>query len=492
MDKIYDRNSARNMDRVLMEKGYDETLLMESAAFSFVQEVERIFPSCSNIAVIAGKGNNGGDAYAISRLLLKDGYRVSIASTCLPSTDSANYNFEFIRRNYTCTVLDETSMSSFFNNRYDLIIDGIFGTGFHSEPDTLQKTVISMINNYGAPVWSIDIPSGTEADTGISDHSVKADVTITFQHAKAGHLLGKGRINTGKLIIKTIADEGLISDIGCNMYHVDSFRMKDRGPLSNKYDHGKLAVIAGSREMTGASIMAVRSAFASGTGIITYLGCDYSVKMMQSTVPEAMCRDISDEKDFIATDSVLSHVTGYDCVLLGPGLGRNPLTLKLVRDITSLDIRKIIDADALYHITLLDDPKYGKNTVITPHTGEFSRLTGLSRQEIENDPVDTARDYAKKHGITVLLKGHTTVVTDGTDVYLITAGTPGMAKAGSGDVLSGVTASLLAQGYDISESAYGAAYLCGRSAELAETEKGVNSITPSDTILYLSKAIRED
>ena len=236
--------------------------------------------------------------------------------------------------------------------------------------------------------------------------------------------------------------------------------------------------------------MAVRSAFTVGTGVITYMGCDYTVKIMQVSVPEAMCRDISDEKDFISCEDILSELKGYDAVLLGPGLGRNPLSASMVRDIASSDIQKVIDADALYLLSSDKEFRFGRNTIITPHAGEFSRLTGIDREEIERHPLVHASGYAKRNGITVLLKGSTTVVTDGDESFLITAGTPGMAKAGSGDVLGGAISSLLAQEYPLSEAAYGGAYLCGKAGEEAVKEKGEHSITPLDTVQYLIKAIR--
>ena len=232
-------------------------------------------------------------------------------------------------------------------------------------------------------------------------------------------------------------------------------------------------------------MLCTRAGIAAGAGLCTLLSCGYVCDAAQKSIPGAMARDISSCAESIApAASAEELLSGFSSVAVGPGIGLHQRTGALVRQIAGCDLPKVMDADAL---TLLSKEalQFGANTVLTPHPKEFSRLSGLSIEHILAHPVPCALEFSQKHGVTLLLKGATTVVADGSQAYLITAGTPGMAKGGSGDVLTGVIGGLLAQGFAPAEAAYGAAYLCGKAGERAAAVQGEYAMTAEDTIAHL-------
>ena len=237
--------------------------------------------------------------------------------------------------------------------------------------------------------------------------------------------------------------------------------------------------------MAGAALLCTRAGIAAGAGLTTLLSCGYVCDQAQSSLPTAMAREISSCPDYIAPISGYeAELDQFDALAIGPGIGQNEQTAGLVAQLAASDCPKVLDADAL---TLLARKPlcFGANTVLTPHPKEFSRLSGLSVEQILQNPVLHAQAFAREYGVTLLLKGATTIVATSDEVYFITAGTPGMAKGGSGDVLTGVIGALLAQKLAPTEAAYGGAYLCGKAGERASAAKGERSMTAEDTIAFL-------
>lgn len=483
MKQIALPSQARAIDQdMIVRQRIPGLLLMEQAAIAVCQAATQMQPSLGRVLAVAGGGNNGGDAFAAARILLVAGYDVQVGY--LPAKElpaDAAANFAFWEHSDRLTLLDEKTLPAFFAQPADIILDGIFGTGLSRVPAGIYAQAICAINEHPAKKIAIDIPSGVFGETGAAPLAVAADATVTFQYAKPGHLLFPGREKTGKLHIAKIG----MDSRELPLKWVDEFSLPARAANTHKGSYGRLGVIAGAKGMAGAALLCTRAGIAAGTGLTTLLSCGYVCDQAQSSLPTAMAREISSHPEYIAPISGYEAELGrFDALAIGPGIGQNEQTAGLVAQLAASDRPKVLDADAL---TLLAHQPlcFGANTVLTPHPKEFSRLSGLSMEQILQNPVLHAQAFAREYGVTLLLKGATTIVATSDEVYFITAGTPGMAKGGSGDVLTGVIGALLAQKRAPTEAAYGGAYLCGKAGERASAAKGERSMTAEDTIAFL-------
>lgn len=483
MKQIALPSQARAIDQdMITRQKIPGLLLMEQAAVAVCQAAMQIQPSAGRILAVAGGGNNGGDAFAAARILLIAGYDVQVGyfpAKELPADAAAN--FAFWEHSERLTLLDDQTLPAFFAQPADIILDGIFGTGLNRAPSGLYAQAICAINEHPAKKIAIDIPSGVFGETGAAPLAVAADATVTFQYAKPGHFLFPGREKTGKLRIAKIG----MDDRELPLKWVDEFSLPARAANTHKGSYGRLGVVAGAKGMAGAALLCTRAGIAAGAGLTTLLSCGYVCDKAQSSLPTAMAREISPHPDYIAPmDFTENMLAGFDALAVGPGIGQEEQTTELVARLAKSDQPKVLDADAL---TLLARQPlcFGANTVLTPHPKEFSRLSGLSVEQILQDPVLHAQAFSQEHGVILLLKGATTIVAAGDEAYFITAGSPGMAKGGSGDVLTGVIGALLAQGLEPAQAAYGGAYLCGKAGERASAAKGERSMTAEDTIAFL-------
>ena len=479
---------AREIDRIMIEKIHiPGILLMEQAAAAVADAVEELCSKSCRVLCICGNGNNGGDGWAAARILKLRGHETAIAATSKKLPPDAEANMKVFIGHSETTWLDSANASEFFSGaseRFDVIVDALFGIGLSREPEGLYSDIIGMINESGLPVVSVDIPSGVFCDSGACTVGVNADVTVTFQYAKPAHYLFPGREHTGRLVIAPI---GFVREepVPAGLCFVDHFSLPPRRSNTNKGTYGRLSVIAGSKGMSGAAVMCAKAAVASGAGLTTVHTCGYTADVVQHSVFEAMAVTVGSCFERIKDMDLSELIKNSSALIAGPGLGQHDDLHQLISAICILDIPKVIDADALNMAATVPGIVFGKNTVLTPHPMEFSRISGFSIIQILAEPVKTAASYAKKHGVVVLLKGATTVVSDGSISYLVTAGAPSMAKGGSGDVLSGITGALLAQGLPAIEAAYGAAYIAGKAGEAAAAEKGSCAPTPMDTISHI-------
>lgn len=478
---------AAQLDKYMIENlDIPGLLLMEQAATAIANEVRASFPTPCKVLVVCGKGNNGGDGWAAARILLTHGYDVYCLASSLNLPPDAAANQRFFNHTHRYSMIGEEI--NFFKKHSDaaVIIDALFGTGLTREVSGELANIIQEINSHPALVISADIPSGVFGQTGQCGEAVSADITVTFQYPKPAHFLFPGREKTGKLIVAKIGvDEG----VSTNIYHLDNYTLQKRPKNTNKGSFGALNILAGSRGMAGAAQLTASASIAMGSGL-TRVGCPACVAdTLQHTVPVATVRYLGNDPYSLNTsEEELENFFTGTAIAAGPGLGNTAAVKEAVKYILTLDKPKVLDADALNALStepsLLKD---SKNTVITPHPKEFSRLSGNTVKEILSDPILAASGFAKEFGVIVLLKGATTVVSNGTNSVLITAGSPAMAKGGSGDVLTGVIGSLLAQGYPPFEAAYIGAYLCGKAGEKAAKAIGEYSASATDTIKYLTK-----
>lgn len=478
MQQIITPTQAAELDRTLIESyGIPGLVLMEQAATALANEAEK-YAVNQKILVLCGKGNNGGDGWAAARILISRGYQVYVGTVTTELTGDVAANFQYFRITGNYEILEENTR--FFEKHPDasVIIDALFGTGLSRDPVGLYAELIEKINAHPAAVVSADIPSGVFGANGRARTAVHADVTVTFQFPKPGHYLFPGREHTGKLVIAPI---GPALDPHTHCFHADNCQLPSRSPNTNKGDYGRLLIVAGSKGMSGAAVFCAKASVAAGTGLTHVLCTESTANVLQISVPEAIVIPAGEESFAVDPESLPRHTA----LAIGPGLGKKSDIPALLSQLLSLPAPKVIDADALNVIA--ERPELFdlvKNAVFTPHPAEFSRLTGMRIEAILSDPLKAAMEFAEIHDTTVLLKGATTVVADANCAVFVTAGSPGMAKGGSGDVLTGVLGSLLAQGMDPFSAAYHAAYFCGKAGERAYAARGI-SMSPLDTIKHL-------
>lgn len=492
MISVVSKETMQALDRHMIENmKIPSLLLMENAAFGITNTVSDKFDTDTRVVVICGRGNNGGDGFAAARQLKAKGYTVAVylLGSVANLKGDAKTNADFFGN----AVGQVTDVSQISIPDSCVVIDAIFGIGLSREVAGLYADAIDAINNSKAYTIACDIASGIHSNTGqVLGAAVKADETITFACAKQGHLLFPGRKYTGELTVKEIGVFGDF-DIGSMTAYEDGLQLSKRTQNSHKGVYGKLACVVGSRGMSGAGIMCAGGALRAGAGLTT-IGMPRSLQdIYSSAVPECMTFALDDEQgalSFKCAPGIDELMEGKTALAAGCGLSVCSGTKKAVEHmVRSYDISKVFDADAINVIsknTSILDQKEG-NIVLTPHIGEFARLCGTEITE----PLEQAKDFAEKHGITLLLKGATTIVTDGNKAAFVLTGTPGMAKGGSGDVLTGVIGGLLASGMCCFNAALYGAYICGKAGEAAAKLYGEHSMTALDSLRQIGSVMMD-
>ena len=474
-------------------------VLMENAAISFVKHIDE---NEDNFLIICGKGNNGGDGYAIARQLFSKGKNVKIF--CISNENMSNdcmINYEICKNMgieifYKIEELDKL----FFE--CNVVIEGIFGTGLNSEIKGIYQEIIQKINtaSNNKKVYSIDIPSGINGDTGeIMGISVKADITISFVTYKKGFLNSKIKDFLGKIIIENIGlNETSINHFVKEYYlipdMIKSFRIK-RNEDSHKGDFGKVLIFAGSSGFYGAGNIVAKSCVRTGAGLTTVI-TDKNNFSLNVFVPEAMSFPINFDNINENLEKLENEILNSDVIAIGPGIGKSQQAFLIFEKLISIEknnkgntIKLILDADAL---NLLSEnrelfEKIRNRSILTPHLVEFSRLTGFSTDEINKNRFEITKNFAKKYEIILLLKGKNTIITNGEELFANSTGNSHMANGGMGDCLTGIICSLAGQKYDLIKSAGIGAYLHGKIAD--ELVKNQYIVNASHIIENISKCI---
>lgn len=484
MQRIFTPEQSRALDAYMIHTlEIPGILLMEQAATA-VAKAAMEQAGGGEILVVCGGGNNGGDGWAAARILRTHGLPVKIGYTSLNLPPDALANARFFSHTSLAQQITTENAAAFFASCQEasVVIDALFGTGLSRPPEGLYAALIDLMNQHPGNKIAVDIASGVFGATGQCEKAVIADETITFQYPKPGHFLFPGRQHTGKLAIAPIGvDEGFPMP---PLFHMDSLHLPDRAQNSHKGDFGRLNIVAGSLGMSGAALLCARGAIKAGAGITALFSCPYTIDKLQTSVPSALGVPIGDCSDRVHGASFDNSLAQCSALAVGPGLGNHEDLLGFVCQIAASSIPKVIDADAL-NILSLSSSCFGKNTVLTPHPKEFSRLAKKPVGDILSNPIAYANQYAQTHNVTLLLKGATTVVSDGNACCLVTAGSPAMAKGGSGDVLTGVIGGLLAQGMSPFDAACAGAYLCGKAGKAAAREMGTYAPSAEDTLRYL-------
>lgn len=484
---------AREFDKhMIQDIGMPGSMLMENAAIAVT---ERIAGKTGDVLVLCGVGNNGGDGLAVLRQLIMRGIKAEAA--IIGNTDSikgdAKLNLE-IAIKLSLPVYRVNSgikMKGLLAARkYSVVVDAMFGTGLARSIEGTYADIICAVNEYDAYKIAVDIPSGISADTGkICGCCIRADETVTFQTAKRGHLLYPGREFAGKL---TVAPIGIMDKYPAEYFldYEDVCSMiPKRISNSHKGVYGKLLIIAGCDEYKGACIMSSRAALKSGAGLIKVFCTQSVADILLQSIPEVMSYSNRswDSIDYNRLDELIAWA---DTIAVGMGLGDNGNLIRVIDSVLSAHKKTLLDADALNLIskerTLLN--KLHPNCILTPHPGEFSRLTNRTIAEIEDDIVKSVQNFSETYTTNVLLKGATTVIAapNGDICYNLT-GNSGLSKGGSGDVLSGLIGSLAAQGMNIFDSACAGAYILGFTAQ--NTDIPQRAVCATDIIEEFSRIL---
>lgn len=481
-------------------QGINSLELMERAASAVSCELMSRFMPSQRFVVVAGPGNNGGDALAVARQLIEHGYR-KVEIFLFNVTEKLSHDCDEMRKLLiTMEGIDFTEVTKEFSPPYlsekDVVIDGLFGVGLSHALSGGFQSLASLINESGAFVVSIDIPSGLFSDwnNGASHRAmVHANLTLTFQFPKLAFLFEDNAGIVGEWRILDIdLDAKKIKETPTDYKFVEGYMvrtfLKKRNPFTAKRDYGSVLLMAGSKGMMGAAVMAARAALKSGAGLVTVHSAGSGYPILQTAVPEAMFEP--DRNENIITDMNPHHT--HQVMAVGPGIGsQNPTIDALEQLLKNANAPLLLDADALNCISkrpalLSMLPPY---TVITPHAGEFDRLFG--EQPGSEERLRKAIEMAKYYNIIIVLKGHyTACIRPAGKVFFNSTGNPGMATAGSGDVLTGVIAAFMAQGMRPEIAASVGVYVHGLAGDIAAEELGEFGVTASDISANVGRAIR--
>ncbi|HEY0317220.1 MAG TPA: NAD(P)H-hydrate dehydratase [Solirubrobacterales bacterium] len=488
LSPLYDAEGMRELDRWAIEEMRVPSLeLMEAAGRALADAVAESAPE-GPVRIVCGKGNNAGDGFVAARLLERMGFgtEVLLLWPADELTGDAAVNLRRIEAEYVSGDLDGRLARS------GAVVDAIFGTGFEGAAREPAVTAIETINRCGAPVVACDIASGVDASSGeVEGAAVEADLTITFHAAKLGQWIAPGKWYTGDLRVAPIGipPGAPVAPAGGTIDASVLALAPRRGPESTKFSSGQVTVAGGSRGLTGAVRMSSLGAIRAGAGYATVaVPADLNL-VFEIAQPEVMSAPCPGGDGRLATASAEAVLRAFERAaagVLGPGLGRDPESLELAREVSgAITSPLVIDADGLTALAGQLDRLAAREepTILTPHAGELGRLLGRHSDEIAAHRLASARQAATASGAVVVLKGDDTIVTDGERVAVNAISAPGLATAGSGDVLSGVIAAMLARGLEPFTAACAAVVGHARAGRDAASRLGAaESVIASDVI----------
>ena len=508
MIKVATAKEIQNIDRVTINKfGIAGAVLMERAGLSVVDKINALYPD-KRIAVLCGGGNNGGDGFVIARELHNQGRKVEVFITSGPAKlkGDAKTNYDIAKKFGVPVFPANKFLRSRFSAHY-LIVDALLGTGLSKAVQGHLSNVIKKANKLSCPVMAVDISSGISSDTGqVMGTAIKANTTVTFGLPKRGHLVYPGAEYTGQLFIEDIGFPRFLLDsekIRINLFRSDdaSAIIPARPKSSHKDTFGHVLLVAGSRGKTGAALMAARACLKSGAGLVTIGTAETVVNSLQSRVTEEMILPLDDKGNgtisYKAAGSIMNFLKARgDVLVIGPGLSIDNEITKLVAEvITHSNVPVVIDADGLNAIAGKTGvlKKCKAPVILTPHPGEMSRLEGPKAEADKDgqDRITRALSFSGKTKTYLVLKGVPTVTaTPDGEAFINSSGNPGMATAGTGDVLTGIIASFLAQGLSPADASALGVYMHGYAGDIVADKKGQQSMVASDIINELPGVFR--
>lgn len=508
---ILDKTQMQEADRItITEYGVPSIVLMENAALSVVKVISEKFSDIEDVAILCGKGNNGGDGLAVARHLFNKGYNVKVYlfAKLNELKGDARTNLSICQKMgiEIKSITSEKIFFEAFTELFDspLIVDGLFGTGLEKPLEGFWATVVETVNTLPSIILSIDIPSGLNASQWeVAGPAIKAHTTVTFGGYKIAHIFPPasrycGRVHLFDIGIPRELLQNLSKIYLINKNTLASF-LPPRKIDSHKGNYGHLVVVAGSKEKPGALSMACLGALRSGVGLVTAASVEDSLKVLHQHSYEAMGLLLDQTPEgTIALSSLpklLKFLEDKDALVVGPGLSTNEETQEFIRRLVlNTSIPLVLDADGINafskDIKVLKARKGEK--VLTPHPGELSRLLDIPLEEIKKDRIKFTRETVKQSDSYVILKGNLSLIGCPNEIIWVNpTGNPGMATGGMGDVLSGMVGSFLAQNIEGFKAAPLAVYLHGLAGDIAAKEKGEESLIPRDLLEKIPQSFLE-
>lgn len=506
--RIGTARDVRRLDSsVITDYGIPQSVLMENAAIAARDAIAELWSVPGrDILVVCGSGNNGGDGYALARLLYTRGAAVTVLAAGDPQKNggAAAENAGIVGR-LPLEVLrldaspDPPLLKKLDFGRYDLIVDALFGIGLSRELEGRMAALVNRINESGTAVLSLDIPSGIDADTGaVLGRAVRADATVAFGIPKRGNLLYPGYELGGRLYLSEISFPPEVTGEESMALSVNvPPPLPPRNPAGHKGSFGKVLVIGGSADYRGAPALAAMAALKAGSGYVRLAVPADIVNQIFPLIPEAVFipRESTGSMGSEHTDDLIEHTAAADSVVLGPGLSTAPESIRLARDlIAGIEKPLVVDGDALTALSgreeLTGDREFP--TYLTPHPGEMARLLGSSIHEVETRRVEVAQEAADRYGCCVVLKGaHSIIARPVGSAWINLTGNSGMGTAGSGDVLAGLLGALIPRfaddGVDVLRLAV---YLHGLAGDLAAEKLGKDGLNATDIVEFLAEALQ--
>lgn len=479
--QLYTSAQVRRLDEIaISEFGLNAYRLMERAGSVAFAVLYKRWPAARKIAVFCGVGNNGGDGFVLARLAAEAGmavqlYQVGDAGKIKGEALTAR---EALPAEVPCEAYSDQNLADF-----DMVVDGLLGTGLSGDVSPAWAAVIDQINGSGKPVLALDIPSGLDGDSGhILGTSIKAAITVTFIGLKQGLFTGAGPGYTGKVVFNDL-------QVPAAVYAgvpVASWRMHSgllgrclpaRAAIAHKGDFGHVLVVGGNVGMSGAATMAAEAAARVGAGLVSLATRKENVQQCATKRPEIMVRGVSEETE------LSDLLTAATVVAIGPGLGQDQWAKDVLEWALSCPKPKVLDADALN--LLAQDPQQRQDWILTPHPGEAARLLQSDTPAIQQNRFKAITDMQQRYGGVLVLKGAGTLVINAdASIHLCSAGNPGMASGGMGDVLTGTIAGLLAQGLSLDDAAQCGVYIHALAGDRAAKE-GVRGLLATDLMPHI-------
>ncbi|HOW77550.1 MAG TPA: NAD(P)H-hydrate dehydratase [Candidatus Competibacteraceae bacterium] len=486
--ELYRAAQVRELDRIaIQERGIPGYTLMNRAGEAAFQRLRQRWPNARRIAVICGGGNNGGDGYVVARLARQAGLEVQVLTLANPETLRGDAQTAW--RDAGAAAVSIQPFNAVTLKGVDLLVDAILGTGLERPVSGAWREAIEVMNTHPADIFALDIPSGLHADTGaILGVAIQAAATITFIGLKQGLFTGQGPACCGEI---NFADLGVPPDIYPAL-HPASWRyagddlptLLPRRPRSAHKGHfGHVLVIGGELGMAGAARMAGEAAARCGAGLISIATRAAHAGLQAAVRPELMFHGIEQPDDLAP---LLDRAT---VIAIGPGLGRSDWGRVMLHAALASDKPLVVDADGLNLLAI--EPAFRENWILTPHPGEAARLLKMTPVEVEADRFASVEDLALRYGGVAVLKGAGSLIASREEgqVALCTAGNPGMASGGMGDVLTGVIAALVAQGLPLFAAAKAGVYLHGLAGDQAALAGGERGLLATDLLSFLRQAV---
>jgi NAD(P)H-hydrate epimerase len=511
--KILTADEMRETDRVTVERfGVTALELMENAGSAVARFVLREYPERRRVTVLCGKGNNGGDGFVAARHLANAGLSAAVLLLGDPAELKGDAKAMFAQLPVAPTLakneadLDCDAIRELLGSS-ELFLDAVVGTGFQPPLRGVAAALAERINRLETPVIAVDLPSGWDADSRDADSlgAFRADGVVTFTAPKLAHLFGN--MTRGGIVVADIGspDEAIVSATGLHWAgSAAEVAYKPRVPDSNKGMYGHVLVIAGARGTAGAAAMASLAALRTGAGLVTAAIPGSILPTVATAALELMTVPLQEGDNGeigsanLAPEHLDALLKGITVLAVGPGISQHPETAKFVLGLVGqTQVPLVLDADGLniasHHPEILDGRH--RTLVITPHPGEMARLVGKTVKEVQADRETIARQFATTHSVTVVLKGWRTLIAhpDGS-IAVNTTGNPGMAKGGSGDILTGIVAAMLGQyardnsAASVARAVEAAVYLHGLAADLAVLEQDEHTLLATDTVSHICNA----